>query len=220
MHLKKRRRRRRFLLALGLLAAGLIAFVKLRWQPTVRTLVAVQVDNEASNLIVEAINEQIASGAIQYDKIITLRTDADGRVSALQTDMAEINRLKMEILRRIGQDLRELSVEQLSVPLGNVLLPSRLSGVGGFVPVRLVELRSSGADFESSFSQAGINQTLHQIGLNVKIHVIVLTPAGEMDVPVQVRMVVAQTILLGEVPQTVFNFGGTETWTQEKKSDN
>ena len=219
MNLRKRRRRRRLLLLAAAVTAGLILFVKLRWQPTVRTLVTMQVDNEASNLIVEAINEQIASGAIQYDNIIQLRTDASGRVSALQTDMAEVNRLKMEILKRIGQDLRELSVERLSVPLGNVLLPSLLSGIGGYVPVRLVELRSSGADFESSFLQAGINQTLHQIGLNVKIHVIVLTPAGEMDVPVQVRMVVAQTILLGEVPQTVFNYGGTETWTQEKKSD-
>ncbi len=209
MNLKKRRRRRRLLLLAAVLLAGLILFVKLRWQPMIRTLVAVQVDNEASNRIVDAINTQLDADAIRYDDLIRLQTDAAGHVTALQTNMGEINRLKKELLRLIGAGLQEMSVEQLSVPVGNVLLPSLLSGVGGYVPVRLVELRSSGADFVSEFSQAGVNQTLHQISLNVKLHVVVLTPAGELDVPVQVVLPVAQTVLVGEVPQTLVVFGSS-----------
>lgn len=208
MNLKKRRRRRCVLLLGATLLIGLVLLIRLRYLPTIRTLVTVQIDNEASNLIVDAINAQIDSGSIQYDKIITLKTDGNGHVTALQTNLAEINRLKMEILRRIGEDLREMSVEQLSVPLGNVIAPSLLSGYGGYLPVRLVALRTSGANFESQFTQAGINQTLHQIGLNVRIHVIVLTPAGEMDVPVNVEMVVAQTVIVGDVPQTVISITG------------
>lgn len=208
MNLKKRRRRRRLILAAALLAATLILLLKFRWQPMVRTLVAVQIDNEASNCIVDAINAQIDAGSIRYDDIITIQTDASGHVTALQTNLGEINRLKMEILRKIGESLQEMSVEQLSVPVGNVIAPSLLSGVGGFVPVKLVALRTSGADFESSFTQAGINQTLHQISLNVRIHVTVLTPAGEMDVPVSVVMPVAQTVIVGQVPQTVISITG------------
>lgn len=207
MNLKRRRRRRRLLLSTTALLLALVLFVKLRWQPMIRTLVAVQVDNEASSMIVEAINEQIDAGTIQYDAIISMTTDANGRVAALRTNLAEVNRLKAEILRAIGRRMEEMSVESLSVPVGNVLAPALLSGVGGYVPVHLVELRTSGADFVSSFTQAGINQTLHQISLNVKIHVIVLTPAGKLDVPCAVEMVVAQTILIGEVPQTVISIG-------------
>ena len=208
MNLQKRRCRRRLLVLALALTVGAVLLIRLRWQPAIRTLVQMQIDNEASNLIVEAINEQIDSGSIRYDRIIILQTDAGGRVTALQTDMGEINRLKMEILRRIGRDMREMSIEQLSVPVGNVVAPSLLSGLGGFVPVRLVALRSSGADFVSEFTQAGINQTLHQISLHVRIHAIVLTPAGEMDVPVQVEMVVAQTVIIGEVPQTLISMTG------------
>ena len=208
MNLKKRRRRRRLRLIGAALLVAAVLFFKLRYQPMVRTLVAVRVDNEASGRITEAINEQIDAGAIRYDSIIPLHTDKDGHVSALQTNMAEINRLKREIQRSVSDGLQELSVDRLSVPLGNVLLPSLLSGVGGYVPVRLVELRTTGVDFDSRFTQAGINQTLHQIGLTVSMHVIVLTPAGKMDVPVEVEMVVAQTVLMGEVPQTVIHYTG------------
>lgn len=208
MNLKKRRCRRGLLLFAAALVIALALLIRLRYFPTIRTLVQMQIDNEASNLIVDAINEQIDSGSIRYDRIITLQTDASGRVSALKTDLGEINRLKADILRTIGKGMREMSVEQLSVPVGNVIAPTLLSGVGGYVPVRLVALRSSGADFVSSFTQAGINQTLHQISLNVRIHAIVLTPAGELDVPVHVEMVVAQTVIVGEVPQTVISMTG------------
>ena len=208
MHLKKRRCRRRLVVLAVALLIGAVLLIRLRYYPTIRTLVQMQIDNEASNLIVDAINEQIDSGSIRYDRIITLQTDESGRVCALQTDLGEINRLKADILRTIGKDMREMSVEQLSVPIGNVLAPSLLSGVGGYVPVRLIALRSSGADFVSEFTQTGINQTMHQISLNVRIHAVVLTPAGELDVPVHVEMVVAQTVIVGEVPQTVISITG------------
>lgn len=208
MNLRKRRRRRRLLLMFLLLAVGAVLLIRLRYWPLIRTLVAVQVDNAASGLIVDAINEQIDAGSIQYENIITLQTDETGRVSALKTNLAEVNRLKADIIRSIGARLQEQSVETLSVPIGNVLAPTLLSGVGGYVPVRVRALRTSGAELVSEFSQAGINQTLHQLSLDVKIHIVVLTPAGELTVPCHMEMVIAQTVLLGEVPQTLINITG------------
>lgn len=208
MNLKRRRRRRFLLLGLMLLLLAAVLLVRFRYLPLVRTLVSVKIENETSNIIVEAIDEQIDSGNIRYDRIITLQTDAQGHVTALETEMSEVNRLKMELLRSIGGKIREMTVAELSVPLGNVLAPSLLSGHGGYVPVRVVEFQSSGAEFESSFTQAGINQTLHQISLRLGVTVSALTPAGLLTVPVSVEMVVAQTVIVGEVPQTVISITG------------
>ena len=203
MHLR-RRRRRRLLIALALLLplAG-AALLHFRYHPLIRELAAVKIDNEASSVIVRAIDQQIERGELQYENLIRIRTDANGHVTALTTDMAEINRLKMELLHSIGEQIEDLSEASLRIPVGDVVAPTLFSGQGGYLSVRLVEYQTSGAEFVSSFSQAGINQTLHRISLKVGIRVTALTPAGLLTVPVSVEMVVAQTVIVGEIPQTL-----------------
>lgn len=208
MNLKRRRRRRCLLLVAVLALITFAAFLHFRYLPLVRTIISVKIENEASDLIVAVISRHLAEGEFPYEQIIQLHTDRDGRVTALTADMAAVNRLKLTVLDDIGSEIREMSVEELSVPLGNVIAPALLSGRGGYIPVRLVELKSSGAQLESRFTQAGINQTLHELILEVHLIVTVLTPGGLVTVPVSVQTTVAQTVIVGEIPQTVFQMTG------------
>lgn len=208
MNLRRRRRRRRLLAALILLLLAALLLTVFRYLPLVRTLAAVRIENETSNRIVEAIDRQIESGAIRYERMIRLKTDEQGRVRALIADVAEMNRLKTLILREIGETVGEMREQSLDVPLGSVLAPALFSGCGASIPVRIVSFQTSGAEFCSSFTQAGVNQTLHQIRLDVRVDVTALTPAGRMNVPVSVETIVAQTVIVGEVPQTVISVTG------------
>ena len=88
------------LLVILLLALTVWAFYGLRsrlW-PVVRSLARTQVTNRASDLINDAILEQIMEGQIQYDRIVYFEKDLNGRITALKTNMAEVNRLKTETL--------------------------------------------------------------------------------------------------------------------------
>ena len=81
-----RRRKRHWKLPLLLLLALVIwAFAALRarlW-PVVRSLAQTQVINTASDLINDAILEQIMEGQIQYDRIVYFEKDLNGRITAL-----------------------------------------------------------------------------------------------------------------------------------------
>lgn len=208
MHLKKRRRRRVLALLAAAVLTGFVLVIKLRYLPTARRMIAMRIDTQTSNLINDAVEAQIESGQIGYDRLIRLEKDADGAVTALTTDMAEANRLKAGILRELGARIPEMSVEQISVPVGNVVFPSLLSGRGGWIPVGAVALKNANAEFHSELTQAGINQTLHRIVLEVCVQVTVLTPDGMLEQPVRTEVVVAQTVIVGKVPQTVLTFEG------------
>ena len=159
--MRKRRRRWRLPVVLAL-ALAVWAFVGLRsrlW-PVVRSLAQTQVINTASDLINDAILEQISRGQIQYDRIVYFEKDLNGRITALKTNMAEVNRLKTETLNIINDQILAEDTQALGVSLGSLILPEFFSGKGPRIPVRILAIRNSDANFDSEFTEAGINQTL------------------------------------------------------------
>lgn len=178
--------------------------------PLAQALIVTQVDNQASDAINEAIGDQIAQGDIDYNSMVTINKDAAGNVTAVQTNMAEINRLKTSVLKRVDSRLKNMSQEELSVPLGNVLLPELFSGNGPLISVRVLAVRTSDAVFRNSFTSAGINQTLHQITIDIHVVITVLTWTGTVEVAVDSAVVAAETVIVGTVPTTYFGLEGEQ----------
>ena len=159
----KRRRRRRIWLALPLLV---LAALVLAWRsllPAIEDLAAAEATDEASDLIAEAITAQMELEDISYDDLIVLERDAGGRILALRTDMNQLGRLRNETLAIINERILDEGETELGVPLGSILLPALFSGKGPRLPVRVLTVSNSDAEFHSSFQAAGINQTMHRI---------------------------------------------------------
>lgn len=175
--------------------------------PIAEELIRTQVDNQASDAINLAIGEQINEGEIDYDRIVQIEKDANGTVTAVRTNMAQVNRLKTSVLQRVDSQLKNMSEEQLSVPIGNVLLPEIFSGQGPFVPVRVLAVRTSDAVFRNSFTSAGINQTLHQITIDIHVVITVLTWTDTIEIAVDSAVLAAETVIVGTVPTTYFGLG-------------
>ncbi len=201
----EQRNRIRLCLAAILIFSGLVMLAfRTKLAPFAEKLILTQVDNQASDVINGAIGELIADGHIAYDRMITVEKDAQGNVTAVCTNVAEVNRLKTAVLERVDRMLKTLSTEELSVPVGSVILPELFSGEGPFVPVRVIAVRSSDAVFRNSFTSAGINQTLHQITIDIHVKVTILTWTGTVEVPVDSAVLVAETVIVGTVPTTYF----------------
>ena len=205
------RRLRKLVQMLLILCVALgIAFLMLRsrYREVIRELAETQVKNTTSDLTNDAIAKQIAKGEIQYDRIVYFEKDLNGRITALKTNMSEVNRLKTDILNIINDEILALDASDIGIPLGSLFLPEFFSGKGPAIPVHILAIRNSDAVFSSSFSQAGINQTLHKLTMivNVDVAVLVLGETGSFSVNSEV--VVAETIIVGEVPTTFLQTGG------------
>lgn len=202
MNRRKRNRRRVAAVLTVLILIGAFSFLRSRLTPMIRELAKTRVSNEASFAINRAIIRQIEDDGIAYDRMILLEKDVQGNVSAIKTNMAEVNRLQTAVLSMVDEEVLELSVAEIGIPLGNILLPEFFSGKGPALPVRILSVSTSDADFSSEFSDAGINQTLHRILLSVSATMTVLTPLGTQNVTAQSQMIVAETVIVGTVPQT------------------
>lgn len=189
------------------------ALLRTQINPLTEELAVAKVSDYASNVINDAVNIQINQGNIQYDDLVQLQTDSSGNITALTTNMQEMNRLKTQLLKILDSDIYDIDNNEISVPSGNLTGIQLLSGRGPLIPVKIVAVSSSDANFFGEFADAGINQTLHRIILNVSLDLIVLLPSGTITDHVSTDVCVAETVLLGPVPQnyTYFNNVGSDT---------
>lgn len=187
---------------------ALLVFFRIRYNATIRALAQTQVINATSDLINDAIDKQIEKGTIQYDRIVFFEKDLNGNITALKTNMSEVNRLKTDILNLINDEILSMDTTDLGIPIGSLVLPELLSGRGPEIPVQILSIRNSEGSFESSFTEAGINQTLQQLTMHVSIDVSILVLGAAESFTVSSQVVVAETIIVGKVPDTFFQTGG------------
>ena len=196
------------ILILFLLVIVLFLGFRVKYRDVIRELARTQVKNSTSDLTNDAIAKQIAAGDIQYDRIVYFEKDLDGRITALKTNMTEVNRLKTDILNIINDEILALDTSDLGIPVGSLFLPEFFSGKGFNIPVHILSIRNSDANFTSHFSQAGINQSLHQLIMEVSVDVAVLVLGETGSFTVTSEVVIAETVIVGEVPQTYLQTGG------------
>ena len=164
MHRTLRRILACFLLLLVTILALLISF-RIKYHNAIMVLSETQVKNTTSDLINDAIDKQIELGNIQYDRIVYFEKDLNGRITALKTNMSEVNRLKTDILNLINDEILAQETADLGIPLGSLIFPEVLSGRGPVIPVKILSIKNSDASFSSTFVEAGINQTLQQLSM-------------------------------------------------------
>ena len=202
--------RRMLFRALLLLLVLALTFLALRgkYRDVVRELAQTQVKNATSDLTNDAIAKQIASGNIAYDRLVFFEKDLNGRITALKTNMSEVNRLKTDILNIINDEILALDSSSIGIPLGSLFLPELFSGKGPAIAVQILSIRNSDAAFVSHFEQAGINQTLHKLTMQVTIDVSVLALGSTNSFTMSSEVVVAETVIVGDVPDTFLQTGG------------
>ena len=204
---------------LALLAVAVLLVLRTKYRKVLTELAQTQVKNVTSDLINDAVDREIAEGSIQYDRLVYFEKDLEGRITALKTNMGEINRLKTETLALINQEILDMDSSALGVPIGSLVLPEVFAGRGFSIPIEILTIRNSDASFSSCFSQAGINQTLQQMKMDVFVDVTVLILGSTESFTVTSQVVVAETVIVGQVPNTYLQTGGNYGTQRENGPD-
>ena len=186
---------------------GFFAF-RGKYHSVINTLAQTQVKNATSDLINDAIDRQISNGTIQYDRMVYFEKDLEGKITALKTNMSEVNRLKTDLLNLINDEILAMDSDCLGIPLGSFVLPELFAGKGPMIPVQITSIRNSEADFFSDFTQAGINQTLQKLYMQVSVDVAVLVLGKVDDFSISSQVVIAETVIVGQVPDMFLQTGG------------
>ncbi len=189
------------------LALALILFVDVQLRPILDAMATAQVKNVVTKALDGAIARQVEERGLTYGDIITMEKDASGRITALTSNMAQLNSLRTGILGAAVEAVDGMDTEELSIPVGNLSGVNFLSGRGFSLPVEVVSVGTAHAEFTNVFTGAGINQTRHQILLEVAVTVDVLLPGETLRTDVSAQVPVAETVIVGTVPDTYLQVG-------------
>lgn len=156
-----------------------------------------------------AVTQLMQEGDYDVEWFVQFEKNDAGEVTAVSSNMSHINALSAALLDRvIGRtDNRSLTV---SIPAGNLSGLSLLMGRGPGVPVEILVLTSSHVEFQNKIVTAGINQTKHQISLIVIVDVDVLIPWGTESGQVRTELLIADTLVVGKVPDTYLQYEQNE----------
>ena len=152
-----------------------------------------------------AITQVLEEGDYDADWFVRFEKNEAGEVTAISSNMTHVNALSAVLLDRVigltGN--RKITV---SIPAGNLTGLSLLMGRGPGIPVEIMVLTSSHVEFRNNIVTAGINQTKHQISLLVIVDIDVLVPWGTESAQVCTELLIADTVVVGQVPETYLNF--------------
>lgn len=198
------------LLIACLLFGSLWCSVNAYLRPAVETLAVSNATNRISKAVSEAVADCVTQQKLTYQDFVTLETDASGKITSLTSNLSSTSQLKSKLIGYIINELDGLQQEKFGVPLGTLTGWIIFSGKGPTIRVELLSVGDVTVQMHHNFSDAGINQTLHQVFLDVSATVYLLIPGETLSTTVDSQICVAETVIVGEVPETYLYVGNGE----------
>ncbi|HIT32123.1 MAG TPA: sporulation protein YunB [Candidatus Enterenecus stercoripullorum] len=198
-----------------LIAAGLILlfFVILSSQlrPVIRSMAVSKAANLISSISAAAVDDSLDDLQMEYSSFITMERNSDGSVVSLSGNIQASSRFKRQVVDSLVNRLEHIDGDELGIPIGTLTGRLLLSGLGPEIRVNIQTVGDVTANLESAFSSAGVNQTLHRITLDLTIVIYLVIPGEVVPVTVEERIPVAETVIVGEVPETYIQLDGNDT---------
>lgn len=152
---------------------------------------------------------------IGYLDLVTLDRDENGSILALRANVIEMNRISSEISTLIQDKYSELEDIYIKIPIGNFTGNELLAGRGPRIVVKIMPVGTVDTEYKTEFISTGINQTRHRVFLEIKSKMTIVAPFTNKTVEVVNNVDVAETVLIGDVPDTFYNLQGINDFTTD-----
>ena len=209
-----RSRIRKFMLMLfSVLIAFLAAFIflEIKITPVLNAMAESRAKNMASEVVNDAVRQVLCENGVKYEQLVALKTNADGVITAVTVDGVAINRLCAQIRGLVTDSLNSLGEKNIRIPLGSLTGVDILSGKGPAINIAVTMSGSAITKIVNDFQAAGINQTRHQMILEVRTKIYAITQNGTISTELTESIVVAETVIVGEVPE-IYSDGADDMW--------
>jgi sporulation protein YunB len=147
------------------------------------------------------VTELLYQNRERYQGLVQLERDSTERVTALRTDSILLDSIKAQMVEAVYGAVNELEQQTLEIPLGSILAPTLLSGKGPRIAVICDGLAFADAQFVSAFTAAGLNQTRHNIILQLHAELSVRAGWTRQTVSLDSPFVLTDTVIVGTVPE-------------------
>jgi len=188
-----------------------LCFFEIRVRPIISSLALSNVKNLSVRIISGVVNDTMEKQKIKYSDLINFEKNEKGEISATTLNAIEVNKLKAKLIADIEKEISSIDTITVKIPLGNLLNQSMLSGVGPRIRIKIIPVGNVLIDINNNIITAGINQTKHEVYFEVKCSVSVLFAIWSETATVDSKILIAETVIIGNVPETFTNVEGQDT---------
>lgn len=200
-HLFNKRMRIKLLL---LCVAVILVCAVLLTDKLVRPIVTSAATNKAEIIITNAVNTSVSQflndTGVKYNDLAVISYDSDNLISAIEIDTIKLNYIKSRITDVIIDEVENYGSTSVSVPLGTLTSNDYLLGRGPRINFDLDLSVTVSTDYKSEFTKAGINNTLHQIIIEISSQYYITMPWYQCREDYITSFILAQTVVVGKVP--------------------
>jgi len=173
-----------------------------RVRPMIKTYGDNQAITAATRAVNDAVEKVLSNLGIDYEKLSSVTLDKNGEVSSIETNTANVNIFKSTVSKEILEQLDNQEIQKVNIPLGS-LAGGLLTGRGPNITIRVPMNSTVETVLNNKFEGAGINQTKHDISLDVKVKIFTVVQGVSTENVVETNFTIAERILVGEVPQWI-----------------
>lgn len=205
---RKKGKGRRLLLSGLILVLAFSAWTFYSLEKSFEPVLAKVAEIRAKQIAVETINRVIADkivSNVEYRDLMIIHKDRQDRPVLIQPNLIKIEKLQATTLLEVNEALKNLSGQDLGIPLGVVLGSKLLAAQGPKLKVSVVPMGTVDVEVINEFKQAGINQTRHILSLKINTEIMVLIPFMNSQAKVSTVVKVADNIIIGPVPSVLMN---------------
>ena len=203
-------RKAKRLLALLLIACGISSLIFFfsytkYFRPRIISISQKFAENKISNIIDREVKNLMLEEFLSYDKITIITRNSEGNVTSISANSVLVNNFANNLDIKVGDMIEKNNIMGNSIYLSSLVGFDIFAGMGPKVPIRFQPVSVTHADITHTFEENGINQTLHTIMLVVSIDIEILLPLAHSNMTVKSEMPIAQTLIVGNVPDAYFN---------------
>lgn len=209
---RQRKRKIKFKIAATLfviLAVAITLSVWIYWRsmtPTILDIAQIKLQSATTLAVNEAVCIALAD-CNNFSEFINIERNNQNDIVMISANSSLVNNLARNTAIVSQNKINSLKSFDVNIPLGTLSGVPLLSEKGPSVNVVVSPIGSVNCTFSSEFISAGINQTLHQIYINVQSRVDLIMPTSHMEVETVTPILICESVIIGKIPDTFLQGG-------------
>ena len=196
---KKRRKISVILIVIFIFLTLFLYYIKLV-NPIIKDYSKAKVNALTEELLNEAVSN-VVNTTLNYDKIVNISYTNNGNISYINANQYIINVITREVVNNAQQLMQKIGSKGIGIPIGTFTGISIFVGRGPDLKLEMLPIAIVGSKFNSKFTNMGINNTLHQLYLDVTTRVELILPIKKQVIEVTQSVLLCEGIIIGEVPE-------------------
>ena len=195
----------KFLILVGAVIIILTIVFDIWFRPVIERMFEYRCKLIADRAVSRAITEHLNTTDEDHSDIISFVYDSEGRIGALRTNPPKINTMKAAVMEKVNSELSTIKAEKVGITIGTLSGVSYLYGVGNEIMFTVKPVGVARSRLYSKFDSSGINQTMHSVILEIDTEVSPLIPGVTETFLVTTEFIIAQTVIVGDIPDSYSN---------------